>query len=184
MVTVVFTGGDSFVDEAIESITQGSYSHVAIQILGGTLESLGKPDKGDKYPGVHLHDLYKYDGQPEVLTIDIDLPYQDKAEDKARSLRGKFYSYIGCIEGGTYDLFGIKLHGAIVKLVNLAIVRVFSIPCNLDTGEWTMNCSETVTRILREGGLNVCPGVDADCVTPMDLYRWLNERSGGMSNGN
>lgn len=33
----------------------------------------------------------------------------------------------------------------------------------------TANCSETWTRILRAGGLNVLPETPADCVTPLDL---------------
>ena len=175
MVKVIFTSGDSFVDNTIENITRGDYSHVAIQILGGTVESLGIPDDGDKYPGVHLHNLHKYDNQDGVYIIEVNLQNQKVAEDKARELLGKFYSYIGCVEGGIYNIFGIRMHKWIVKLINMALTRFLHFPINIDTGEWTMNCSETVTRILRAGGLLVCEGVDADEVTPMDLYRELTK---------
>lgn len=171
--TVVFVGGDSFVDDTIETITKGNFSHTAIQILDGTLESLGIPDDGDRYPGVHLHDIRKYDNDPDAVFVKVILPNPEGAIKKAKELNGKFYSYIGCIEGGAYDIFGINIHPWIIKLANLGIFRLFGIPTNVDTGEWTMNCSETVSRILRAGGLNVCPGVDADCITPMDLYREL-----------
>jgi hypothetical protein len=58
-------------------------------------------------------------------------------------------------------------------MINILITKFLHIPVKLSSGELTMNCSETVTRILRAGGLNVLPGVNADCVTPMDLYRYL-----------
>jgi hypothetical protein len=173
-VTVIFVGGNELVDKVIEGVTHGTCSHVAIQILGGVLESQGVPDKGDRYPGVHLHALDKYDNNQYAKFVEVEVPNLSAAERTAKRLLGKFYSYIGCIEGGVYDLFGIQLHPWIAKYINLLIVKFFRLPVNLDTGEWTMNCSETVTRILRAGGLSVLPGVDADCITPEDLLVALN----------
>ena len=40
-------------------------------------------------------------------------------------------------------------------------------------GEVTVNCSEAVCRILRAGGVDVLPGVYADCVTPANLLKAL-----------
>jgi hypothetical protein len=172
-VTVIFVGGDSLVDDVIEKVTSGEYSHVAININGGILESTGIIKEGDHYPGVHMRQITEYDGNPDAVFIDVDVPDLQAAELKAKYLLGKFYSYVGCVEGGAYDVFGIKLHGWITKLINLLLVKFLHIPVNVDTGEWSMNCSETVTRILRAGGFNILPGVDADCITPMDLYREL-----------
>ena len=172
-ISIIFVHGDTFIDKSIDDITNGKYSHTAIKILGGVLEALGMPDAGDKYPGVHLHDLGKYDNNPHVEFIEVDLPDLASAEKEGRNLLGMFYSYIGCIEGGTYDLFGINIHPLINNMINILITKFLHIPVKLSSGELTMNCSETVTRILRAGGLNVLPGVNADCVTPMDLYRYL-----------
>ncbi|MBU2700435.1 hypothetical protein Ga0466249_001527 [Sporomusaceae bacterium BoRhaA] len=181
-VSIIFVHGDTFIDKSIDDITNGKYSHTAIKILGGVLEALGMPDDGDKYPGIHLHDLGKYDNKPYVEFVSVELPDLAAAENEARNMIGMFYSYIGCIEGGTYDLFGINLRPWFNKIINILITKFFHIPVNLSTGKWTMNCSETVTRILRAGGLNVLPGVDADCVTPMDLYRYLT--AGAVKNKN
>lgn len=176
-VTVIFVGGSKLIDKVIENVTHGTCSHTAIKILGGVLESQGIPDVGDKYPGVHLHTDGKYNNNAYTQFVDVDLPDLIAAEKKAQSLLGKFYSYIGCIEGGSYDIFGINLHPIINRFINLLIVKFLNIPINLDTGEWTMNCSETVTRILRAGGLDVLPGVDADCITPEDLLKALTGKN-------
>lgn len=176
-VTVIFVGGSKLIDKVIENVTHGTYSHTAIKILGGVLESQGIPDVGDKYPGVHLHTDGKYNNNTYTQFVDVDLPDLIAAEKKAQSLLGKFYSYIGCIEGGSYDIFGINLHPIINRFINLLIVKFLNIPINLDTGEWTMNCSETVTRILRAGGLDVLPSVDADCITPVDLLKALTGKN-------
>lgn len=176
-VTVIFVGGNKLIDKVIENVTHGTCSHTAIKILGGVLESQGIPDVGDKYPGVHLHIDDKYNNNAYVQFVDVDLPDLIAAEKKAQSLLGKFYSYIGCIEGGSYDIFGINLHPIINRFINLLIVKCLRIPINLDTGEWTMNCSETVTRILRAGGLDVLSGIDADCITPEDLLKALTSKN-------
>jgi hypothetical protein len=166
---VIFVGGNSWVDSVIEKITHGDVSHVAIQILGGTLESQGIPDKGDRYPGVHLHDLHKYDNNPYAKVYSVDIPDVLAATQKAEEVKGKFYSYLACFEGGTYDLFKIHLHPIIMKGINWCLSKLLRIPIDLDTGEWTMDCSETVTRILRAGGLLILPNIPADEVTPEDL---------------
>lgn len=176
-VTVIFVGGSKLIDKVIENVTHGTCSHTAIKILGGVLESQGMPDVGDKYPGVHLRTDGKYNNNTYTQFVDVDLPDLIAAEKKAQSLLGKFYSYIGCIEGGSYDIFGINLHPIINRFINLLIVKFLNIPINLDTSEWTMNCSETVTRILRAGGLDVLPGVDADCITPEDLLKALTGKN-------
>ncbi|MDF2523192.1 MAG: hypothetical protein K0R31_833 [Clostridiales bacterium] len=181
-VTVIFVGGSKLIDTVIETVTHGTCSHTAIKILGGVLESQGIPDVGDTYPGVHLHTDGKYNNNAYAQFVDVDLPDLVAAEKKAQSLLGKFYSYIGCIEGVSYDIFGINLHPIINKFINLLIVKYLKIPINLNTGEWTMDCSETVTRILRAGGLDVLPSVDADCITPEDLLKALTGKNVSKTN--
>ncbi len=179
MLTIIFVRGDpeNIIDRTIETFSKGDYCHVAIKFPWGIVESLGVPELGFM-PGVRLSPINKYD-DANILAIDIKMPDQVAAERKAQNLIGRLYSYIGCFEGGTYDITGIKLHPWIVKILNWFLTRFLGVPLSIDTGEWTMNCSETVTRILRAGGLEVLPGVDADCITPMDLVRYFNKNNEG-----
>ena len=41
-------------------------------------------------------------------------------------------------------------------------------------------CSEAVTRILRAGGLCICPDNQADDVTPVMLYEDIMQCRGGV----
>jgi hypothetical protein len=150
MTAVIFVRGSkgNTVDRVIDDVSRGEFSHVAIKILDSIVEALGEPDLGDKYPGVWAHNPEKYDGA-DVEVVPVELPDLPSAEAEARSLIGTFYGYTDCIRGGLYDLTGVTLQG----------------------NKFTANCSETVTRILRAGGLDVLPGVPPDCITPNDLYR-------------
>jgi hypothetical protein len=156
-VTVIFVRGstDNIVDKVINDVSHGDYSHVAIKFDWGVIEALGVKDPSDKYPGVWLHSVDKYNNA-DVKLVDVDLSDLPAAEDEARRLIGTLYGYTDCIRGGIYDLTGVKLPGNVL----------------------TANCSETVTRILRDGGLNILPGIDADCVTPNDLCRALEAQYG------
>jgi len=151
-VVVIFVHGDSLVDQVIDAFSHGQYSHTAIKINDGVVEALGVKDDGDKYPGVWLHDIAKYDNDPNVYLIEVDIPNLADAETRAQELIGTLYGYIDCIDGGVFDTTGIQLTA---------------------DGELTCNCSETVVRVLRAGGFNVLPSVRADCITPNDLYKAL-----------
>lgn len=180
MLTLIFVREDpeNIIDRTIAAFSKGEYCHVAIQFPWGIVESLGIPGMG-LLPGVRVSSTDKYDGA-NILSIDVDLPNQAAAEQKARRLIGKFYSYIGCFEGGAFDLTGMNLHSWIGKVFNWIVAKCLGVPIKIDTGEWTMNCSETATRIIRAGGLEILPGVDADCVTPMDLVRYFEETKEGV----
>lgn len=110
-------------------------------------------DATDLYAGVWIHDADKYDNDPNAVFIDVDVPDLEGAETEARKLIATHYGYLDCVVGGYYDITGKQ------------------IPAD---GGITANCSETVTLILRAGGFNVLPGVEADAVTPNDLYKALN----------
>lgn len=150
MITLVFCHGDTKLDKLIDAVETGYYSHVAVQILGSTLEALAYRDSGDKYPGTWLHSVNKYDNDPDVLCVPVDVPDMAGAEATARGLIGSPYGYIDALEAGIRDLTGISLQ------------------CD---GPLTNDCSEAATRILRGGGFDVLPNTFADEITPGDLYK-------------
>lgn len=112
----------------------------------------------DIYPGFWLHPPDKYEGDPHVKIIEQDVPDLAAAQSETRRLLGRLYSYHGCLE-------------AVAKLTG------FDLPVD---GECTVMCSEAVTRILRAGGLCICPDILADDVTPVMLYEDLIEYRGGV----
>jgi len=84
--------------------------------------------------------------------VSVEVPNIADAEAEAKRLLYTPYGWSDCVNGGIYDTTGVMLPG---------------------DGEITVNCSEAVTRILRAGGVDVLPGVYADCVTPADLLKAL-----------
>lgn len=140
---VFFIKGDitNPIDDLIEIFSKGQYVHVAIEILGGTLESLS-PD------GVRLSPAGIYDNCDGVLIKVVDVPDLARAEAVAQSLIGKPYGYSSCVSGGLHDQLGINTP---------------------DTKGIIDDCSETVIRILRGGGVDLLQGIAPNDVTPMDL---------------
>ena len=154
-VKVIFVRGqDNLVDNVIAGASHGPYVHVAIKVPGvGLVESLGNERVGIILPGVRISPWRKYDSNPDVTIIDVELPDMAAAQVEAEKMFGRPYGYDACIDGGMQDMFGVQMPG---------------------NGELTANCSETVTRILRAGGRQVLPDQTADSVTPMALMRALN----------
>ena len=160
-VRVGFVGGDGWLDKAIEAISGSQYadiSHTYIYLFDSILEAEGVKQYSDPYPGVWLHPADKYDGNPHAKTVEIDLPDLAAAQSKARELIGTLYGYSDCIVTATKFLTGYNIFSG---------------------GELTMHCSETVTQILRAGGLKVCPDLQADEVSPVLLYEDLLKYRGG-----
>ncbi|MBP2643785.1 MAG: hypothetical protein H6Q67_1672 [Firmicutes bacterium] len=118
-------------------------SHSAIFMLGGILEALDN--------GFVKSPLNAYEGR-KTTVITVKVPDMEAAEVEAGKLLGTPYGYIDCVNGGLHDLTGANIPG---------------------DGELTVDCSEAVTRILRAGGLDILPGLYADCVTPADLLEAL-----------
>jgi len=143
-VKVLFTAGHNIIGDTVEFLTHSRWAHASIFILGGIVEAIS--------PAVILSAADKYDGVEQEL-IEIELSDLAAAEIEAQALIGIPYGLItDCLDGGLNDLIGYQAKG---------------------NGTKTVNCSETVTRIIRAGGLNVLPGIPPDCITPEVLYQAL-----------
>lgn len=156
--TIGFVGGDTWLDKAIEGISGGQYADISHSFIKGILDSIleaeGVKQYNDPYPGVWLHPLNKYEGNTHVKYVDVDVPDIEAAKSKARDLIGTVYGYTDCI-------------ATAAALVNKNLADALS------DGEKTAMCSETVTRILRAGGLDILPGIEADQISPVKLYEAL-----------
>lgn len=156
-VTLIFVGGDSKIDKLITNITGGIYSHVAGILFDSVYESTGEKESGDPYPGVWLHSADKFNNNQYAEFIEVDIPNIEALKSKARELLGTPYGYTDCIRGGFFDLLGIEL------------------PDN----DWTMDCSETWTRLLRAGNLDILPNIEAGNITPAKIRTAILEGNYG-----
>ena len=147
-VTLIFVGGESKIDKLITGITGGTKSHVAGLLFDGVYESTGLKEESDLYPGVWLHNPDKYLGNPDVEFVTIEIPNMDSLQAEARKLLGTPYGYTDCLRTGAYELLGISIAD----------------------NAYVMDCSETWTRLLRAGGLNVLANIQPGCVSPSRLY--------------
>ena len=145
---MIFAGGETDVDKAIIGITGGRYSHVGGYLFDSVYESTGIKEESDPYPGVWLHNPHKYDSSDIVEFIEIGVPDLLALKQKARELLGTVYGYSDCIKTGIAEIFHV------------------GIPDN----EFSMHCSETWTRLLRAGGLDILPDAKADSISPNKLY--------------
>lgn len=145
-VKVLFTAGHNLIGNTVEFLTHSRWAHASIFLLGGIVEAIS--------PAVTISPIDKYD-QTEQEIIEVEIPDVIAAEEQAGSLIGVQYGlFTDCLDGGLNDVLGYHSKGNDIK---------------------TVNCSETVTRILRAGGLDILPDVAADCVTPEGLYQVLLE---------
>lgn len=159
-VRVGFAGGTTLLDQAIQKISGGDYvdiTHAFVFLLDSIAEAEGVKEYDDLYPGFWLHPPDKYDGDEHTKIVELDVPDLAAAQAETRRLLGTPYSYHGCLEAAA-ELAGIDL------------------PAD---GELTVMCSEAVTRILRAGGLCICPDNQADDVTPVMLYEDVMQFRGG-----
>jgi hypothetical protein len=156
-VTLIFVGGDTKVDKIITSVTGGVYSHVAGFLFDSVYESTGQKEEGDPYPGVWLHDANKYNNNQYAEFIEVDIPDIEALKIEGRKLLGTPYGYIDCLRGGFFDLLGIK---------------------TLDN-DWAMDCSETWTRLLRAGGLDILTNIEAGDITPARIRQAILDNGYG-----
>ena len=143
-VKVLFTAGHNIVGNTVEFLTHSRWAHASVFLLGGIIEAIS--------PAVTISPVDKYD-QTEQEIIEVEIPDVIAAEEQAGRLVGLSYGlFTDCLDGGLNDVIGYHAKGNGIK---------------------TVNCSETVTRILRAGGLNILQDIAADCVTPESLYQEL-----------
>ena len=148
-VTLIFVGGDGRVDKLIEGVSGGDVSHVACLLFDSVYESTGMKEESDPYPGVWLHRPDKYNGNPDAQVIEVEVPNIEGLKAEARRLLGTPYAFGGCVKTGIFDMLEIEL------------------PDN----DWTMHCSETVTRLLRGGELPVLQKNKAGVIDPYYLKK-------------
>jgi len=152
-IILAFLGGDGQVDKLITGVTGGDKSHVAAYLFDGWLESTGMKEEYDHYPGVWLHNPDKYKNHPNAEFIEVEIPNIGALQEEARRLLGTPYGYSDCIRTGIYELLGIAI----------------------TDNAYVMDCSELCTRLLRTGGLDVLPDVQAGCISPEKLLITVKE---------
>ena len=150
-----FVGGDTLIDKVIEGVSgaqQEDISHSFIMLFGRPYESEGIKEPDAPYPGVWFSRRGKYNGNAHVKYVAVEVPDLQTLEDRSFELLGTLYGYTDCISTG-------------IKLLTGTDVLV--------DGSKTMMCSETITRLLRAGGLDIRPDLAADQVSPIALYNEL-----------
>lgn len=155
-----FVGGDTLIDKVIEGFSGAQtedISHAFIMLFGRPYESEGIKEPDTPYPGVWFSRRDKYDGNEHVKYVAVDVPDVDALQDEAFRLLGTLYGYTDCISTGIKILTG---EDALID------------------GDKTAMCSETITRLLRAGGVEVLPGLQPDQVAPVVLY-WALRNGGG-----
>lgn len=159
-VTFITVGGNTIVDRAIQSASDGetdNVTHIAMGLGGHTWEALGIKEEGDQYPGFWAHHPEKYVGNPDAKFIAIEVPDLTAILRKAEELKGTPYGLDDCVQGGVYEKTGLETP---------------------DTS-LTMDCSEAGTRCLRTV-VNVLPDIKwAGNVVPERFYRYLINDLGG-----
>lgn len=156
--TLIFVGGNSPIDNLIERVSKGDVSHVACLLFDSVFESTGIKEEQDPYPGIWLHNPHKYGTNPYAKFIQVEIPDKPALNKMARALLGTPYSYLACFKTWMYDRFRVKL---------------------FDTSA-TMHCSETITRLLRAGGVSVLPDLEPGSIDPYRLYKAVMNNYGGQ----
>lgn len=153
-VTIVTTGGDTFVDRVIQGASNAkadNVTHVAMVLGGYTWEALGIKEPDDPYPGFWSHSWDKYINNPTAKFIAVEVPDLTAVLRKAEELKGTHYGVDDCAQGGLYEQTG------------------FETP---DTA-LTVNCSESITRCLRTV-IDILPKIKwAGNIVPERFYRYL-----------
>lgn len=165
-VDIGFVGGDTWIDDVIKFFSN-SYSenitHSFAIVYGRPFEAEGIKEEGTRYPGAWFTpNRYKYFNEKFkglVKYIRIEIPDLEAFEDKAVALQGTLYGYSDCLAAEYKKLTG-----------NDALVD----------GETTVMCSETVSLLLRAGGLDILPNLQADQIMPVVLYHELIDNFGGI----
>ena len=158
-IVVGFVGGNKNLDRAIKYFSDSEeydITHAFTMILNSTCESRGIKEKSDPYAGVWLHDPDKFCNDITARFIEIDIPNIHNAERMARFLIGSAYGFSSCLAFFLKKVFGI----------------------NFPDNKHSCNCSETQALILRAGGLDVYPNMQANEISPLQMFQWVMQHGG------
>lgn len=98
-------------------------------------------------------DVHRYPKE-RLRVYDVNVDNIEGVQAKFQELSGRKYGYRALVNGMLYTLFKLSTPG---------------------DGETTGDCSEDDTRILREGGIDIYGETPADDVTPLLLYKKIEE---------
>lgn len=140
---ILFVSEDTLTGKIIQKATGGEWSHVAVFALNGLVEAMP--------PIVTVSSEHRYDKYPTDI-IEVTVPDIEAALAELKSLIGKPYSLLSCIDGGLHDLFDIQLSG---------------------DGDKAVNCCELAVRTLIAGGFKFNEDINPDCWTPQRVYAEL-----------
>ena len=158
-VVVGFVGGNTNLDRAIKYFSDSeeyNITHAFTMILNSTCESRGIKEKSDPYAGVWLHSPDKFCTDSTARFIELDIPNIHGAENMARFLIGSAYGFSSCLA--------------------FFLNKVFEI--NFPDNKHSCNCSETQALILRAGGLDVYPNMQANEISPLQMFQWVVKHGG------
>jgi hypothetical protein len=165
-VDIGFVGGDTWVDNVIKFFSNSyeeNITHSFAIVYGRPFEAEGIKEPNTRYPGAWFTpNRYKYYDEKFkglVKYIRVEVPYLEAFEDKAVELQGTLYGYSDCLATEYKKLTG---EDALVD------------------GETTVMCSETVSLLLRAGGLNILPELQPDQIMPVVLYHELVNNFNGQ----
>lgn len=162
IIRIGFSGDAGELSKAIKFVTGGEYCNVShaylYDFMGGVYEAMGIKLENDLYAGVWVHpnDTRDITDKTKNRLVDVDVPDMEAALKMGQVLLGTPYGYPDCISAAVFLATGEQI----------------------SDGTRTCMCSETVTRILRAGGINILPDLKADVVNPAMLYKELIKLGG------
>jgi len=147
---VIFISSDAWYSEVIkfvESIGDESKgfvpSHCGMDVSGHFREALSS---GFVETNINLYDKNKV----RIFELDVPDEFIQAGDTEFNKVWGRPYGWLALLNGAIYTLTGIETEG---------------------DGEFTGDCSEDDTRILRAYGYDILDSVPADCITPYILYK-------------
>ena len=162
-VSFIFATGESRLDFLVTTITNSSWSHVALRFDEENLivESLA-------FRGCILQAGNKYDGWAKSRTIRLevskDVYFEMLALARRWGTQNIPYGYATCVAIGIKELLGARA----------GKVALGWLP---GTDGSTLVCSEMLVKLWRIGFPDFLPGRDPRLVSPDELYRTLLQSS-------
>ena len=164
IIKVGFAGDAGALSTIIKDVTGGEWCNIShaylYDFMGGVYEAMGVKLDNDLYAGVWVHPNSSRDITDKSLNrlVSIEVPNMQAALEKAQELLGTPYGYTDCVSAAVFLATGEQI----------------------GDGEATCMCSETVTRILRAGGVSILPDLKADVINPAMLYKELLKIGGKL----